>query len=83
MLALLALVGEYVGVSNTNMHLRAGVRKTARVLVPRPADWRWMTDGDRSPWFPDFAIYRQTADGDWDPAMTRLAADLSTPARVL
>ena len=36
MLALLSLIDEYVGVSNTNMHLRAGVGKTAKVLVPAP-----------------------------------------------
>ncbi len=76
MLALLALIDEYVGVSNTNMHLRAGVGKNARVLVPQPAEWRWLVTGDHSPWFPDFLIYRQGTNGDWRPAMTRLAADL-------
>ena len=43
MLALLLLLDDYVGVSNTNMHLRAGVGKTARVLVPAPRSgdgWR-------------------------------------------
>ena len=76
MLALLALIDDYVGVSNTNMHLRAGVGRPARVLVPRPADWRWMADGGRSPWFRDFEVYRQSADGHWDAAMARLASDL-------
>lgn len=76
MLALLALIDDYVGVSNTNMHLRAGVNKPARVLVPRPAEWRWMADGGRSPWFPDFEVYRQSAEGDWDAAMAQLASDL-------
>ena len=53
MLALLALLDDYIGVSNTNTHLRAGVGKTARVLVPSPPDWRWMMNHARtSPWFP-------------------------------
>ena len=34
----LALLDEYIGVSNTNMHLRAAAGRTARVLVPRPAE---------------------------------------------
>ncbi len=76
MLALLALIEEYVGVSNTNMHLRAGVGKTARVLVPCPAEWRWMASGGESPWFPGFPIYRQGLDGDWKAALARLAKDL-------
>ena len=76
MLALLALIDDYVGVSNTNMHLRAGVGKTARVLVPCPAEWRWMARGSESPWFPGFSIYRQEVNGDWSAALQQLAQDL-------
>jgi tetratricopeptide (TPR) repeat protein len=76
MLALLALLDEYIGVSNTNMHLRAGTGRTARVLVPCPPEWRWMAAGDESPWFPGFRVYRQGPDGDWSRAVARLAADL-------
>jgi hypothetical protein len=35
-----------------------------------------MADGGRSPWFPDFEVYRQSTDGGWDAAMTQLASDL-------
>ena len=77
MLALLALADEYVGVSNTNIHLRAGVGRTARVLVPRPPEWRWMARGRVSPWFPDFTIYRQGERGDWNAAMAELKQDLA------
>jgi len=76
MLALLALIDDYVGVSNTNMHLRAGAGRTARVLLPRPAEWRWMISGNESPWFPGFRLYRQSPVGDWDAAFDRLARDL-------
>ena len=76
MLALLALVDDYIGVRNTNMHLRAGTGRTARVLVPRPAEWRWLIAGDESPWFPRFRIYRQKPDGDWGAAFDRLKHDL-------
>ena len=48
MLALMALLDDYIGVSNTNMHLRAGAGKTARVLVPSPPDWRWMMNHSRT-----------------------------------
>lgn len=76
MLALLALIDDYVGVSNTNMHLRAGVGKTARVLVPAPPEWRWMAEGKESPWFPGFTVYRQGYDGSWEGAFDMLTADL-------
>lgn len=76
-LAGLSLLDEYVGVSNTNMHLLAGIGRTARVLVPHPADWRWMAMGDESPWFPGFRVYRQSYDKSWKEALKKLAQDLA------
>lgn len=81
MLAALALIDEYVGVSNTNMHLRAAAGRTARVLIPCPAEWRWMASGSSSPWFPGFSLYRQSLDGDWDAALTSLRRHLHEIAR--
>lgn len=75
-LAAVSLLDEYVGVSNTNMHLLAGIGKTARVLVPHPAEWRWMAKGESSPWFPGFKIYRQSSDQSWQAALDKLKSDL-------
>lgn len=77
MLALMARLDEYLCVSNTNTHLRAAVGRPSRVLVPANIlDWRWMSDGERSPWFPDCRIYRQTPEGSWMGATLLLGADL-------
>jgi tetratricopeptide (TPR) repeat protein len=76
MLALLAVIDDYVGVSNTNMHLRAGLKRRACVLATRPAEWRWMAYGERSPWFPDFTVCRQGIDGTWRDALSQLRAHL-------
>lgn len=80
MLALMGLVTEYVGVSNTNMHLRAALGGLARVLVPNPAEWRWMAQGTTSSWFPHFSVYRQSPDLTWDEARKQLRSDLLTAA---
>jgi len=74
-LALCGVLDELVCVSNTNVHLRAAQGRRSRVLVPHPAEFRWMAEG-ASPWFPGTAIYRQDATGDWSPALERLAEDL-------
>jgi len=74
-LALLDHLDDYLTVSNTNLHLRAGLGRPSRVLVPHPPDWRWGLQGP-SPWFPDHPVYRQGRDGDWGPALERLAHDL-------
>ena len=77
MAALLSLTDEYVGVSNTNMHLHAGLGRKARVLVPFPAEFRWMHAAATSPWFPGFSLYRQAPSRDWSDALSRLALDLT------
>lgn len=83
MLALLGLLDQYVGVSNANMHLMAGLGKPAHVLIPFPAEWRWMASGETSAWFPGYSLYRQTADGDWRPALEALARDVCPEGSVL
>jgi len=75
-LALLSLADAYVGVSNANSHLRAGLVRPMHVLVAHPPEWRWGVEGARSPWFPAARVYRQAADGDWSVALARLAAAL-------
>jgi tetratricopeptide (TPR) repeat protein len=76
-LALLSLLDEYVGVSNTNMHMLAAIGRGARVLVTHPPEWRWGLAGAESRWFPGFRLYRQGESGDWGAPLARLAADLS------
>lgn len=76
LLALTGTLDDYVCVSNTNAHLRAALGRTSRVLVPHPAEFRWMADG-ASPWFPGCATYRQEIGGDWTDALRHLATDVS------
>jgi Tfp pilus assembly protein PilF len=72
MLALLALASDYIGVSNANTYLRAGLDKPMQVLVAHPPEWRWGAAGNASPWFARARLLRQRADGDWSEAMQAL-----------
>ena len=76
MLALLAQIDEYVGVSNTNTHMFAGVGGRGRVLVPVNTEFRWMAQGRESPWFPGFTIYRPGVDRNWSAVLEQLRDDL-------
>jgi len=73
--AILEALDEYVTVSNTNVHLLAGLNRRARVLVSHPPYWRWMREGP-SVWFPDFPLYRQPSSRDWTEPLARLREDL-------
>lgn len=75
MTAALALLGEYVAVSNTNVHIFAGLGRSARVLVPYPAEWRWMREG-ASPWFPGTPVYREPQSRGWNEPLASLRGDL-------
>lgn len=76
MTALLSLLDTYVGVSNTNTHLWAGMNRRCHVLVPQPGEWRWMAQGECTPWFPLLNVYRQTRSKAWDGAMDELNSRL-------
>ena len=80
MLGVTSLLDEYVGVSNTNMYLRAAAGRQARVMVTVPPDWRWTESATVSPWFPDFRLYRECRQHGWDPALTLLREDLKPGA---
>lgn len=66
MLLLLKHLDRYITVSNTNVHLFGALQKKCDVIVPFPGEWRWMDKGDRSPWYPNFTVHRQTKPNSWD-----------------
>jgi len=77
-LALLFLLDEYIGVSNTNVYLRNGLPgKTARILVRTPPEWRWAGSTAASRWFPRFVVYRQARGENWDRSLAQLTVDLT------
>jgi len=80
LLALMAALDDYIGVSSTSVHLRHACARSSRVLVPHPPDWRWGLEGE-SPWFPGTSVYREMPGRGWDEAVTRLRAEFAA-ARV-
>ena len=72
LLALSGLLDRYIGVSNTMTHMRAARGGVSDVLVPIPAEFRWMNRGESTPWFEGCRVYRQGSDGGWDAACAAL-----------
>lgn len=71
------LLNENIGVSNTNMHIRASLGLGSRVLVSYPStDWRWGNAGNQSVWFKQSKVYRQGIEGDWQAPFNELRKDL-------
>lgn len=77
MAGVLALLDDYVAVSNTNVHIRESLGgRISRVLIATPF-FSWGESGPASPWFPNAVAYRRDADGGWETALARLARDLA------
>ena len=72
---MMAAVDSYVGVSSTNVHLRAGLGLEAAILVPFPPEWRYGAEGPRTPWYPDFRLYREHPLHGWDEALSAMSSE--------
>jgi hypothetical protein len=77
MLALMAELDAYAGVSSANVHLRYGAGRASDVLVTFPIDWRWRVDAEgAAPWYPGSTAHHQAAGGDWTAALDSLSRTL-------
>ena len=57
-------------------HLAGALGRETCLLVRRDCDWRWMTAGRHSPWYPTMRLYRQEIEGDWSTPLAQLREDL-------
>ncbi len=65
-----------VAVDTAVAHLAGALARPVWILIPFVADWRWLTQGEHSPWYPTARLFRQAAMGDWAPVFTRVAEGL-------
>ena len=57
-------------------HLAGGLGKPVWILLAFTPDWRWMLEGEESPWYPTARLFRQEKSGDWEGVFERLALAL-------
>lgn len=74
---LIAQLDLVVSVDTSVAHLAGAMAKPVWVLSRLDNCWRWLTGRRDSPWYPSLRLYRQTAPGDWQPTLQRLAEDLA------
>ena len=70
-----------VTIDSAVAHLAGALGKPVWVLMPRPADFRWLLDRDDSPWYPTMRLFRQPRPGAWPEAIAAAAAALAGWAR--
>ncbi|MBU6485016.1 MAG: tetratricopeptide repeat protein [Betaproteobacteria bacterium] len=75
--AAISLLDLVVCVDTSVAHLAGALGKPVWVLLPVPADWRWMEGRQDSPWYPTMRLFRQGSAGDWPDVVGRVKASLA------
>lgn len=70
--ALIENVDVVVSVDTSLAHLAGAMAKETHVLLPTAADWRWLQDTDRSPWYASVQLHRRSAGETWEPVLRRV-----------
>ena len=77
---LVATLDLVITVDTMTAHLAGALGCPVWVLLPEPADWRWMDQRQDSPWYPSLRLFRQHKAGDWRAPLDEIAARLASMA---
>jgi tetratricopeptide (TPR) repeat protein len=66
-----------ISVDTSVVHLAGGMGRPVWTLLSERTELRWLRDRTDSPWYPTMRLFRQSARGDWDSVITRVAEALS------
>ena len=75
--AVISSMDLIISVDTSLVHLAGTMGKKVFLLLPFSPEWRWMTDGETSPWYPSVRIYRQTEMGEWGPLIQQIEDHLT------
>ncbi len=74
--ALLAELDLVITIDTAVAHLAGALGRPVWILLRRGADWRWLRERADSPWYPTARLFRQGADGTWEPVVAAAQAAL-------
>ncbi len=74
--ALIDQLDLVISVDTSVVHLAGALGKPVWLLNRIDTCWRWLSAGDRSPWYPTMTIFRQHSAGHWDDVIARVCAEL-------
>ncbi len=55
-----------IAVDGMPAHLAGTLGRPTWLLLKHEADWRWMSSGSQTPWYPAMRLFRQPEPGNWN-----------------
>ena len=71
-LAVIDQLDLVICVDTSVTHLAGALGKPTWVMLPFPADFRWLQNRDDSPWYPSVRLFRQDDQRDWDGVIAQM-----------
>jgi len=65
-----------ITVDTLTANLAGAMGRPTWVLVPYVCDWRWMFEGEKTPWYPSVRVFRQGVDRRWEPVIEKVCEEL-------
>lgn len=70
--ALCSLADLIICVDTSVAHLAGALNKSCLLMLAFASDWRWLTDREDTPWYPNTRIFRQSQPGDWTRPLAQM-----------
>lgn len=65
-----------ITVDTGTAHLAAALNVPTWVMLPFPADWRWLRNRSDSPWYLSMRLFQQTQTGNWKLVIDQITKEL-------
>jgi len=75
--AIIETLDLVISVDTSIVHLSGALGKKTWLVLPFHNDFRWLRDGESSPWYSNIKIFRQKQEGDWGSVVSDIVNSLS------
>ncbi len=70
--AQVAALDLVITIDNSTAHMAGALGVPCWVLLPKPAEWRWLLDRSDCLWWPSLTLFRQARPGDWSVPLSQV-----------